>query len=169
MARGKSPVIGDNGVNATPEELRKYTRYAMEIFKRETIDINDADQVRQAIIDYFNMCEREGIKPANLGLYAYLGLSKQQAHNITSGRDKVNPASRDLIQKAQHSLSSYREGLAIDNKLNPATAIFWAKNYDGMTDTQTIEVTTDRQDAPQLTQAELAKRIPVYSDIEQDA
>jgi hypothetical protein len=54
-------------------------------------------------------------------------------------------------------------------KLNPVTAIFWAKNYDGMTDVQQIEVTAADSASPlQLTQEELQRRIPVYSDAEQE-
>lgn len=169
MANKNSPVIGDNGVNASKDDLRALSRYAMHIFEHDAPDINDAVAVRDSIIEYFALCEKEGLRPSNLGLYAYLGLSKQQIHNIVSGRDNVNPVTRDFIQKAQRVLSSYREGLAINNKLNPATAIFWSKNFDGMTDTQTIDVHTDEHNNMlQLSQADIEKRIPVYSDAEID-
>ena len=72
-----------------------------------------------------------------------------------------------LLKKAKRALSSYREGLAVSGKLNPATAIFWAKNFDQMTDVQTFEVMPAQHDALQISQEDLAKRIPVYSDAEQ--
>ena len=164
--RSKSPFVVD--IDASTDDMRALSRYALNIFEHNAPNINDADAVKECILEYFSMCEHDGIRPSNLGLYAYIGLSKQQVSNIVNGRDKVNPLTRDLLKKAQVTLSSYREGLAMNGKLNPVTAIFWSKNFDGMTDTQTLEIQTDRNDAPQLTQEELNKRIPVYSDIEQD-
>lgn len=177
MARGNtkgnrtnSPIIGDGGVNATTEELRALSRYALNIFKQDKPDLHNPKEVEQAIINYFINCEENGVRPANLGLYASLGLTKQDVDDVLRGKNKskVNPACVDLLKRAKIALSSYREGLALSGRLNPATAIFWAKNYDHMSDVTTIEVTSDRQEAPQLTQDEIAKRIPVYSDAEQD-
>ena len=166
--RSRSPFIPE--VNATSEELAALSRYALAIFDQEPPDLQDPEAVREAIQAYFQNCERNGIRPANLGLYATLGLTKQDVSDIIRGanRSKVNPECIDLLKKAKRALSSYRESLALTGKLNPATAIFWAKNFDQMSDVQTFEVTTDRSQAPQLSQEDIAKRIPVYSDIEQD-
>lgn len=163
--RSRSPFIPE--VNATSEELAALSRYALAIFDQEPPDLHNPEAVREAIQAYFQNCERNGIRPANLGLYATLGLTKQDVSNIIHGRVKVNQETVDLLKKAKRALSSYREGLAITGKLNPATAIFWAKNFDQMSDVQTFEVTTGRSQAPQLSQEDLAKRIPVYSDAEQ--
>ena len=165
----KSP-IANPGISATPEELRELTRHALEVFESKPPDLHDAKQVKQTIIEYFESCDRHGVRPANLGLYATLGLSKQEVSTILNGRDKnkVSPEVCDLLKKAKQTLSTYRESLAMTGKLNPVTAIFWAKNYDGMTDVQQIEVTAADNTSPlQLSQEELQKRIPVYSDAEQ--
>lgn len=176
MARGGSgkgghnPLFGDNNITANTDELKALSRYALNIFKQPKPDLHNPDEVEQAVIDYFNNCAENGVRPANLGLYASLGMTRQDVDDVLRGKNKtkVNPACIDIIKRAKIALSSYREGLAINGKLNPATAIFWAKNFDQMTDVTTIEVTSERNDAPQLSQDELAKRIPVYSDIEQD-
>lgn len=166
-----SPIIGDAGITATPEELRELTRHALELFEATPPDLHNAEEVRQAITEYFRSCDRHGVRPANLGLYAALGLSKQEVSTILNGRDKnkVSPEVCDLLKKSKRILSTYRESLAMTGKLNPVTAIFWAKNYDGMTDVQQIEVTAADSASPlQLTQEELQRRIPVYSDAEQE-
>ena len=167
----KSPFIPGGNISATPEELRELTRHALELFDAKPPDLHNAEEVKQAISDYFASCDRHGVRPANLGLYAALGLSKQEVSNILNGRDKnkVSPETCDLLKKAKRVLSTYRESLAMTGKLNPVTAIFWAKNYDGMTDVQQIEVTAADSTSPlQLTQEELQRRIPVYSDAEQE-
>lgn len=157
----KSPVIGDNGITATPEELRELTRHALELFQQEPPDLHDAEQVEQAIYKYFQSCDRHGVRPANLGLYAALGMSKQDVSNVLTGKskEKVSPACIDLIKKAKRVLSTYRESLALNNKLNPATAIFWAKNFDSMEDQTRIEVTANQGQSPNLSPEEVARQI----------
>lgn len=156
-----SPLIGDNGISATPEELRELTRHALELFESRPPDLHNREEVRQAIYNYFSSCDRHGVRPANLGLYAALGMTKQDVDNVLTGKSKskVSPDCIDLLKKAKQVLSTYRESLALTGKLNPVTAIFWAKNYDGMTDAQQIEVTAAQGPAPTLSPAEVARQI----------
>ena len=175
MARGGSGPGGHNNhltsTDATPAELSKYSNYAMNVFSISAPDLHDDKQVEAAIIKYFKYCDMHGIRPGNMGLYAVLGMSKQEVSNLLSGRDKnkASSATCAIIKKAKFAMAAFREGLAMDGKINPVTYIFMGKNYDGLEDNARLEVTTDRQDAPQLTQAEIQKRIPVYSDVDVDA
>lgn len=165
MARGKgSPVIGDNGITATPEELNKLTRNARELFISVTenpVDLHNPEDVRRAIIEYFDRCERNSLRPGNLGLYAALGMNKSDWANAKLGKSKtkVSPESIRLIEKATYALGQYREGLALEGKLNPVTFIFMGKNYDGMEDNSRVEVTASTGPQAQLTPAEVAKQI----------
>lgn len=160
----KSPVIGDNGIDATPEELTRLTRNAKELFISSTeheTDLHDPEDVKQTIIAYFERCERHGLRPGNLGLYAALGMSKQDVSDIISGRNKskASPESIDLIKKAKQVMGQYREGLALEGRLNPVTYIFMGKNYDGLEDQTRIEVAASGGPAAQLSPAEVAKQI----------
>ena len=170
MAYRNSPVIGDGGLNATPAELSTMTRYAIDLIEATPPDLFNLEEVKAAAMDYFNSCERHGIKPGNLGLYARLGLSKQDIHNILTGKskNKVSPAVLDFIQKLKNALSSYREAAAMNGKINPVTAIFWAKNFDGMEDSTRIEVSADSSQRANLTPEQIARQIeqdiPIDSD-----
>lgn len=161
MANRKSPVIGDNGITATPEELRQITKHAIELFEAPAPDLHNPEEVKQAIYNYFDSCDRHGVRPANLGFYAALGLSKQDYNNIVTGKSKskASPACIDLMQKTHRILSSYREALAMNGKVNPVTAIFWSKNFDGMTDSTTLNISADRGPEAQRTPSEIAKQI----------
>lgn len=165
--RSKSPLFPE--VTATETELAALARYALDIFEQEPPDLHDPEAVREAIRHYFINCERNGIRPANLGLYATLGLTKQDVSNVITGKSKtkVNPEVIDLLKKAKRVLSSYREGLAMTGKLNPVTAIFWSKNFDQMSDVQTIEVTANPGPAASMTPEEIARQIE--QDIPVDA
>ena len=157
----KSPFIPAGNIDATPGELAALSRYALNIFNQTPPDLHDPEEVRQAIQAYFINCEANGIRPANLGLYASLGLSKQDVSDILTGKNKskVSPECIDLLKKVKRALSSYREGLAMTGKINPVTAIFWAKNYDGMTDAQQIEVIANQGPAASMTPEEIAHQI----------
>ena len=170
LSRDKNPFTADN-ITATKSELSALSRYALAIFKQDPPDLHNAEQVEQTVIDYFNTCDKNGIKPSNLGLYAALGMSRQDIDNVLTGKSKskASPAVIDIIKKCKLSLSAYREALAMSGKINPVTALFWAKNFDHMSDSQTISVVSDRTDNLQLSQTEIQKRIPVYSDVDIDA
>ena len=174
MAGRNSPVVGENGITASQEEINALTRNMRENFMRDInrpkVNLHDTEDVKQAIYNYLLDCEQSGKRPANMGLYRALDLSRQDVNDVITGKNKskVSPECIDIIKKAISMLAEYREQLGIQGKLNPVTLIFWQKNYDRMTDSQVIEIQSNKHDAMQLTQDEITKRIPVYSDAEQD-
>lgn len=165
MPRGGSPKGGHNNIltrcDATPEELNNLTNLALSVYMLDTPDLHDPDDVQRAIIGYFRTCQTHGTRPGNLGLYAALGLSRQDYHNIVTGKvkHKVSPLCIDMMKKAVRAIGVYREGLALEGKINPVTYIFMGKNYDGLQDQTQIEVTASSGPAPTLTPEEVARQI----------
>ena len=136
-----SPVIGDGGITASPAEVSVMTQYAREVFEAKQVDLDDPEAVKSTIIAYFNRCGELGLRPGNLGMYAALGLSKQDVSNAIHGYSrKLSPQVIDVIKKGKLALGTFRESLALSGKLNPVTAIFWGKNFDQMSDTHEISV-----------------------------
>ena len=174
MARKNSPVIGDNGLNATPEELNALTRNIRDNFiadlERKPIDLHNPAEVKQAIINYFIDCEKSGKRPGNMGLYRALDLTRQDVNDALRGKNKskVSPDCIDTIKKALSLLSEYREQLGAQGKLNPVTMIFWQKNFDGLADTQQIEVTAAPAPAATMTPEEIARQIEQDIPIDAD-
>lgn len=160
-----SPVIGENGITANREELAILTKAAKDSFvaavNSPPVNLHDNESVTSAIIGFFDECERTGKRPGNMGLYRALGLTRQEINHIASGRDKnkVSPIVWDTIKKACLILSEYREQLGAQNKLNPATLIFWQKNFDSLTDTQTIELTPIERNQAELSPEQIQKAI----------
>lgn len=52
----KSPVIGDNGITATKEEISKITAHALEIALWDEIDTKDPEQLRDRTLKYLQYC-----------------------------------------------------------------------------------------------------------------
>lgn len=169
---GNSPVIGDNGVMVNKDENAVFCRYALDIFNAPAVELKDPRAVSEAISGYFNSCIERGLRPGNLGLYAVLGLSKQEVSNELRGvTHKLSTSTIDLIKKAKVALSTYREMLGSTGKINPVTLIFWQKNYDGLEDKQTMEIAPRKDMEPERTPEEIEKRleqdIPVDVDYEE--
>lgn len=172
-----SPIVPK--ITASPDELARMTEHAKELFlqatSRQEIDLHNPDEVTQGIIDYFNSCERYNMRPGNLGLYAALGLSRQDVNNAITGKSKakVSPASIDVLKKAIRVIGAYREQLGAQGKINPITLLFWQKNYDGLQDQTQLQISADTTPAAALSpdeiQARIEKDIPIdgdYKDID---
>jgi hypothetical protein len=167
-----APTFGDNGVLIEPSENAAICAYALDIFHVPAVDLENPKAVENAIDGYFKNCIDRGLRPGNLGLYATLGLSKQDVSNAIHGYSrKLSPEVIDLLKKAKVALSAYREMLGSTGKINPVTLIFWQKNYDGLEDKQTMEVAPRRDLQPDQTPDEIAKRleqdIPIDVDCEE--
>lgn len=160
-----SPVIGGKP-DITDDENAAMIEFCLESFSAPIPDLNNPDDVFQAVSSYFKSCIDKGFKPGNMGLYARLNVSRQEINDIVHGRRKINPASADIIKKALKTLSQLREMWGATGKLNPVTMIFWQKNYDGLTDTQTIEVSARDTSSAEQTPEEIAAALE--ADVIQD-
>lgn len=141
----------DNG-DTTKEENAILCQYALDVFNAKEPDLNNPKEVEETIQNYFINCTSKGLKPGNLGLYASLGLDKNNVRDLVQGRVKtvngrsVNVGSVSLLKKAIKAIGSYREMLGAQGKISPPVLIFWQKNYDNLQDVQTIEL--DANNAP---------------------
>ena len=160
-----SPLIGNNGLLATPDELTALTKNIRENFladlDRPPVDLHDPEAVKQAIYNYLVDCEEAGKRPGNMGLYRALDLTRQDVNNILTGKSKskVSPDCIDILKKALQLLGEYREQLGAQGKLNPVTMIFWQKNYDGLEDQTKLAIQADAGPAATLSPEEVARQI----------
>ena len=73
----KSPVIGDNGIVTSPDEIAMITKHALEVALWDEIDTKDPDQLRDRTLLYLQYCIDNKVKPGNLGLYNAWGMTKE--------------------------------------------------------------------------------------------
>lgn len=151
----------------TAQENEAMIRNALKYFDAPAVDLHDPSAVAERIRDYFESCVEKRLRPCNLGLYAALGLTRQDVSDILrqKNKGKVSPGGIDMIKKGKLALSAYRESLAMAGRLNPVTYIFQSKNFDGLSDTQTFEVNSKAdEDYLALSQEDVQRRIPVFSE-----
>ena len=134
----------------------------LSVFNAPQINLRDPEQVKNRIQEYFTQCVELELRPGNMGLYAALGISRTDAFNAIHGKDKsiLTPEGINILKRACRIMALYREQLGSKGKINPVTLIFWQKNFDGLKDSQSLEITAmDRSQSPGMSPDEIAKRI----------
>ena len=165
---------GNKAFNAlTPKEKNALTQQALDTFVTsltQKVDLHDPKSVENAIIGYFEQCKRNGLRPGNLGLYAALGMSKQDYNDVCRGKNKskMTPECIEIAKSAVRAIGAYREGLALEGKIHPTTYIFMGKNYDGLEDYTKLEVTARPDMEATLSPEEIAKQIEKDIPIDAD-
>lgn len=126
-----SPVIGDNGLKMKPGDNSKLVGIMLAIHEWGPVDRKDAAALEQRFWDFVDFCGRNDVRVTNQLAYYAMGISKDDVYHWSNGQYVPSPAHRDMIQKVKAFCSTYREMLGANGKLNPATLIWWQKNYDG--------------------------------------
>lgn len=140
------------------EELNsvsKFIKKNLEIARLPEIDLRDAEQVENRIMEYFSIEQKYKTKPTVAGLAMSLnGMNRQRLWEIQSGN--VSPGHnlaetlpknvRDAIKKAYSILEQLWEDYMTSGKINPVSGIFLAKNNFGYRD-QVEHIVTPNTDS----------------------
>lgn len=126
----------------TPQDTKKtnqdYNAYLAEIACKEEYDHHDLEKMRELYQHYLDVSAKYDMRLSNQSLALALGVN----YNTLKGwkndeRERKNdPERAKFIEFCWQTMAAYREQLALDGKINPATLIFWQKNFDGMRDMQ---------------------------------
>lgn len=125
------------------------SRYAQVFVKQSGILDYDPDELpevtekRMQFINYMESCVQYDIIPANQGCFSALHVSQEEWRRTVAGQ--INPQFRPLFSQIERVLSAIREQLGMKSKINPATLIFWGKNFDGMKDEQDVIIANKDQ------------------------
>lgn len=152
----KSPVVGNNAYKCVPKDDRnKVTNISIAIMQMPTIDINDYDQVKKRLKDYFELYNEYELKPTMAGLAAALnGHSRRWiyavAHDSYMGGAQIKPNLKPdvaaLIRNAYYMLEEQWESYMLNNKINAVAGIFFGKNHYMYQDRQEHVITPNKPD-----------------------
>jgi len=95
-------------------------------------DSTEIAEYRQRLSQYIEACQLAGVKAGNLGAYAAMGITPQILGRWASGRSGTEK--KEFALQVKRLFSAFRESLAQEGYISPPVAIFWAKNFDGLTD-----------------------------------
>ena len=136
-----------------PQQTYNQNNYThiLEIAKITKPSLSDLEGVKRAIMEYFELCQKNDVKPILSGLGTILGLSRKEILDIVSGHKKCECA--DIIIQAFQLIEAFDEMAMKDGKIPPIIAIFMAKNNYGYSDGVKVEIVKE-----EMTNEEIAQR-----------
>lgn len=148
------PLLHDNSSMQTigedlPEGTnRKILMIGLRLMDLPDININDLGEVKQRLRTFMEIYMEQDMKPTVNGMANALGIDRRRLWEIATGQERakwVNPECAEFITKTYHLLNQYWEEYMQNNKINPVSGIFLAKNHFGYRD-QTDFVVTAHSD-----------------------
>lgn len=116
------------------------------------------EELKQRIDSYFEFCADNNIRIGIESLCLSLGINRQKFWRWCNGNDlKIDREWQDVCVVAKQYCASFIEMLTLNGKLNPASSIFYLKNWFNYKDTVNFETeNTERR----ITASEL----PIFTE-----
>ena len=161
-----SPLLGDNGLMLEEGDNRKFMTINQELLYMDNIDLNNAEQVKERLREYFDLYAKFDVKPTVVGMAIALNGHNRQwlwgvAHDAPSnGKGVIETLPRDvtnLIKKAYFSLENSWETYMQNGKINPVAGIFLGKNNFAYKD-QTEHIVTPNTGQDEINTEEIKQR-----------
>lgn len=145
-----------------PGEIARDTELVLQLASVPSIDIKDAEQIKNRCEWYFNFCTANDVRPTITGLCLSLGCVRQSLINW----ENENSQRGEVIRKAKSVIRVLLETWSVSGKLSPPIAIFWGKNFLDMSDTVKIEAVNNTgmmqaDKTPEEIERQIIAEIPV--------
>ena len=137
--RGRHSVEKFGEENTKPGDNSQYLRQARVAMNLPPIDISDPAQVEERINEYLDYCEDHDKKPGMVELSLWLGVNRDTLKSWKRGEFR-SATHKQLIERYVTLLESQWTDYMMNNKVNPASGIFLAKNLFGYKDTQDVVI-----------------------------
>ena len=162
---GNSPAIGENMLITEPGDTTKIVQTNMRFMVLPKINLREPEEVRQRIVEYFQIYAEADMKPTVAGMAMALGVDRRRLWEIKTG-NYVNvggykdlPADTvDCIKKAYEILEATMESYANAGKINPVMAIFMMKNHFGYQDKTEYVLTPNQKQESDYDMDDIRKR-----------
>lgn len=134
----------DSTANAEPGENRKFLNHSLKLAELPPISPQSADEVKDRVFQYFQVCADDDMKPSIAGLSLALGMDRRRVWEAREGARGVYPVEvRDLLKKAQQIIELQMVDYMQNGRINPVAGIFMLKNHFGYKDEQEVVVKPD--------------------------
>lgn len=126
-------------VQTNPGDNTKYLEHSMRMWKWPSVDMKDNGAVEARVLQYFQLCADDDMKPSVEGLALAFGVNRRTMTRWMTGdlRPKISPT----IQKAYQLLNAQMADYMQNGKINPVSGIFLMKNNMGYQDKQEVVLT----------------------------
>lgn len=136
----------DSTAQLAPGDNKKYLEHSLAMMDWKKPDMRDAEAVQQRVIDYFQLCAKNDMKPTFAGMALAFGVDRMSLWRWCTGGGDVKPLApevRDVLKKGKQLLNAQMEDYMQNGKINPVAGIFLMKNNMGYTDQQEVVLRPD--------------------------
>ena len=130
--RGSKSASLAHNTSAKADDIRRIGASLLKWYNMERA-VTD-EEIRERLEMYFVETLKAGEIPTVEEMSLALGYDRKTLWAWEVGREGSTPTRSNLIKKAKEFLASFDSKLVQENKVNPTTYIFRAKNYFGLKD-----------------------------------
>ena len=130
--RGSKSASLAHNTSAKADDIRRIGASLLKWYNMEKA-VTD-EEIRERLEMYFVTTLEAGEIPTVEEMSLALGYDRKTLWAWEVGREGSTPTRSNLIKKAKEFLASFDAKLVQENKVNPTTYIFRAKNYFGLKD-----------------------------------
>lgn len=140
-------IRNDRIIHTQPGENTKFIQHDMKLYNLPKIDMENPEQVKTRINEFFSICETDDIKPSIASLALSFGFSRFVLFDILNNRTNTvkNIESKHTLKTAYDVINSYYEHMMNSGKINPVAGIFLMKNNLGYKDTTDYVITSNQE------------------------
>ena len=103
------------------------------------------EELESRINEYFQFCAEHQFRPTIQSLCLCLNITRFTLYAWRNGRN-CNSERQEIAQRAVALINSFLESAVMCGKINPASGIFFLKNYCGYSDTISIEQVSEQKE-----------------------
>ena len=151
----------DCDIQVAPGENSKYLKHNLAMFDWKKPDMRDETQVVQRILDYFQLCADNDMKPSVAGMALAFDVDRHMIYewaNGGKGSKQLSDYSVAALKKAYKILNAQMEDYMQNGKINPVAGIFLMKNNMGYKDQQDVVLKPGSPMGERLSDDELQKK-----------
>ena len=120
-----------------------YSRAFLDMQGRKPWAIESEEVCRQECLEFFDLCYKYDMIPSVASLSVYL---RTDTETIYSNIHNPNSPVAKCLKNALNMCHSIQQDSTIHGNINPVLYMFLSKNYFGMKDTNTLNLTTQLTD-----------------------
>lgn len=138
--------------NVDEDYMKKKWAFTLAVDKLNVKRIQNEEEMEERIQQLFNLCSQMNEIPTYETIALACGLPNSTFYDMNKGAFEGYKKYSEIIKRAKQTISTMESNLARDGKIPSALWIFRAKNYMGMKDTQSVEVSPSQSgDVPNQT------------------
>lgn len=133
-----NPCAGISGKGGKPTKKKEALTDQQVAVLLDTVKPKTDNEVRQRVNEYFEYCQASSLRPGVETLRTALHVSRSTLYEWSQGRN-CSSERAEIIQGAKSIIDSFLEQAMLSGKVNPATGIFYCKNWLGYHDSISLE------------------------------